>query len=165
MKLSFLFLSSLLYLLLPISGVAQTGKSASSVPVSRQATKSQPTTTQAPTVTPAATDMKPAEVIKPAEPANLTGTVVDETGKALAGVTVSLVGAPQESSITNSAGGFLLRSLLPSPVLRVSYAGYEQQEVATKGAAPMAIQLNKLPNYERQRKQREKAAEKAYRKP
>ncbi len=29
----------------------------------------------------------------------------------------------------------------------------------------MAIQLNKLPNYERQRKQQKKAAEKAYRKP
>ena len=154
MKLSFLFLSSLLYLLLPIRGVAQAGKSASNAPVSRQAT-----TTQLPTATPVATDSKPAE------PTNLTGTVVDEAGKAIAGVTVSLVGAPQESSITNSAGGFLLRSTLASPVLRVNYAGYEQQEVATKGSTPLAIQLNKLPNYERQRKKREKAAEKAYRKP
>ncbi|QIL76222.1 MULTISPECIES: hypothetical protein [Hymenobacter] len=59
----------------------------------------------------------------------------------------------------------MLRSTLASPVLRVNYAGYEQQEVATKGATPMAIQLNKLPNYERQRKQQKKAAEKAYRKP
>lgn len=154
MKLSFLFLSSLLYLLLPIRGIAQAGKSGSGAPVSRKET-----TTQIPVIAPATAD------IKPAEPTNLTGTVVDEAGKPLAGVTVSLVGVPAESSITNSAGGFLLRSALPSPVLRVSYAGYEQQEVATKGATPMAIQLNELPNYERQRKKREKAAEKAYRKP
>jgi hypothetical protein len=151
-KLSFLFLSSVLYLLFPVRVIAQTGKSTSGASVLR-------TEKTAPAATPIAADSKPAE------PTNLTGTVVDETGKPLAGVTVSLVGAPQESSITNSAGGFLLRSALPSPVLRVSYAGYEQQEVATKGATPMAIQLNKLPNYERQRKKREKAAEKAYRKP
>ena len=150
------FLTVWLCLLIPAMGMAQAAKTAnaSSLPSKNSNIPSQ-----------VAAPSPPAAVAPPVTDRLLTGTVVNEAGNPLAGVTVTLVQDPNQSSITNSAGGYILHSKTDSPVLRVSYAGYQELQVSAGGSEPLRVQLAALNNYERALKKRSKAADKAYRKP
>jgi hypothetical protein len=113
----------------------------------------------------------PAQVIKtdsvsaPAGPTVLTGTILGMRDQPLAGATVSIVTEPNKAGITNSAGGYMLRTMAESPVLRVSYAGYTAQELPITNSKPLVIRLEPIEKYEKDRKKRAKTAVKEYRKP
>ena len=145
-----------MYLLLPFSGVAQVAN------VAKPAKNSSPSVRDSAATTPAAPDTTAVAPVVTEQV--LTGTVVNETDKPVAGVTVTLVADPNQVSITNAAGGYIIHSKAEAPELRVSCAGYQELQVAA-GATPLVIKLVRLNNYERQLKKRSKAADKAYRKP
>jgi nucleoid-associated protein YgaU len=113
----------------------------------------------------------PAPVVEaaPVEVKDFKGTVVDELGEPLAGVVVSVVSAKNQFSAattttTNSEGEYLLRTTNASPVLQVSYAGYEDIRQQATYARPITFQLQAIDNYERRLKKKVKAAEKAWQK-
>ena len=152
-----------MYLLLPFSGVAQVANVAKPAKNSSPSVRdSAATTPAAPAATPAVPDTTAVAPVVTEQV--LTGTVVNETDKPVAGVTVTLVADPNQVSITNAAGGYIIHSKAEAPELRVSCAGYQELQVAA-GATPLVIKLVRLNNYERQLKKRSKAADKAYRKP
>lgn len=122
-------------------------------------------------VTPTAATPTPALLVEaaPLEVKDFRGTVVDELGEPLAGVVVSVVSAKNQFSAattttTNSEGEYLLRTTNASPVLLVSYAGYEDIQQQATYARPITFQLEAIDNYERQLKKKVKAAEKAWHK-
>lgn len=98
-------------------------------------------------------------------PRLLTGTVLGANDEPLAGASVGVVTEPYKAGVTNSAGGYVLRSLEQTPVLRVSYAGYKGAELTISSDEPVTIRLEPINKYARDLKKRAKAAEKDYRKP
>jgi hypothetical protein len=100
-----------------------------------------------------------------AGPRVLTGTILGVRDQPLAGATVSVVTEPNKAGITNSVGGYVLRSTAESPVLRVSYAGYKGVELPIVDSKPLVIRLEQIVKYEKDRKKRAKTAVKEYRKP
>lgn len=98
-------------------------------------------------------------------PRVLTGTILGVRDQPLAGATVSVVTEPNKAGITNSVGGYVLRSTVESPVLRVSYAGYQAVELPIINSKPLVIRLEQIDKYEKDRKKRAKTAVKEYRKP
>ena len=68
---------------------------------------------------------------KPQPRQQVTGTVVDTEGEALAGVTLRVKGTTQGTT-TDAKGRFTLQAK-PGAVLQVSYIGYERQEVTVSG--------------------------------
>ena len=68
---------------------------------------------------------------KPQPRQQVTGTVVDTEGEALAGVTLRVKGTTQGTT-TDAKGRFTLQAK-PGAVLQVSYIGYERQEVTVTG--------------------------------
>ncbi len=118
----------------------------------------------APVPTPSAAPIK--EDV-PLEVKNFKGTVIDELGEPLAGVVVSVVASKNQFSLattTNAEGEYLLQTTAASPVLLVSYAGYEDVQQQAMPARPITFQLQPIDGYERQLKKRVKAAEKAWQK-
>ncbi|UOG76721.1 carboxypeptidase-like regulatory domain-containing protein [Hymenobacter tibetensis] len=111
-----------------------------------------------------------AEAAEPAESAEakyFKGTVVDELGEPLAGVVVSVVTGKDHFSVTtttNAEGEYLLQTNVLSPLLLVSYAGYEEIQQRATYAKPLTFQLESIENYDRQLKKRVKSAEKAWHK-
>jgi hypothetical protein len=103
-------------------------------------------------------------VVAPPIVRELTGTVLSESGTPVAGATVVIVGEKSQSTSTNSAGAYVLHSASTSPVLHVSYAGYEDDEQTMRGAEPLTFNLVPIEGYKRQLKKQSKAANKAYRK-
>ncbi|WP_457080345.1 carboxypeptidase-like regulatory domain-containing protein [Hymenobacter sp. HD11105] len=101
----------------------------------------------------------------PAGPTILTGTILGVRDQPLAGATVSIATEPNKAGITNSAGGYMLRTMAESPVLRVSYAGYTALELPITNSKPLVIRLEPIEKYEKDRKKRAKTAVKEYRKP
>ncbi|WP_277227217.1 carboxypeptidase regulatory-like domain-containing protein [Hymenobacter sp. YC55] len=123
------------------------------------------------TAAPIVATPSPAPVVEgaPVEVKEFRGTVVDDLGEPLAGVVVSIVSAKNQFSAattttTNSEGEYLLRTTNASPVLLVSYAGYEDIQQQATYARPITFQLEAIDNYERQLKKKVKAAEKAWHK-
>lgn len=98
-------------------------------------------------------------------PRLFTGTVLGQDDEPLAGASVSVVTEPYDAGITNSVGNYVLRSKEASPVLHVSYAGYEPVELVLTSAEPQVIRLEAIDKYARKLKKRAKAAEKEYRRP
>jgi hypothetical protein len=94
----------------------------------------------------------------------LTGAVFNELGEPLAGATVTVVGEKNASIITNSIGGYVLRTNATPPVLRVTYAGYKELEQTVSATQPTSFTLEPVANYKRNLKKRSKAAVKAYKK-
>jgi hypothetical protein len=94
----------------------------------------------------------------------LTGSVFNELGEPLAGATVTVVGEKNASIITNSIGGFVLRTNAAPPVLRVTYAGYKELEQTVSATQPTSFTLEPVANYKRNLKKRSKAAAKSYKK-
>ncbi|SDN05563.1 TonB-dependent receptor [Siphonobacter aquaeclarae] len=73
--------------------------------------------------------------------APIRGTVVDERGKGLPGVSVRLKGT-QQGTVTDSAGEFTIQVSDKSAVLVFSYVGYASQEVTVGEQTFLNIKLN-----------------------
>ncbi|GAB2780836.1 hypothetical protein HNQ93_001304 [Hymenobacter luteus] len=92
----------------------------------------------------------------------LTGSVVDEWGKPLMGATVMVVGEKEHSVSTNSEGNYLLPTTAATPVIQVSFAGYQSAERVVRGPADLLFKLEPVQGYKRDLKKRSKAATKAW---
>ena len=116
-----------------------------------------------------ALDRTPTQVAEalPAEPVErvITGNVQSQSGKPLAGVTVSLRQDERQSSITNTAGMFILKTTHQAPVLHVSYAGYSELEVTPPVSGPLVVEMAAINKYSKQLKKQVKSARKAWEKP
>ena len=104
---------------------------------------------------------QPAEAPKPVKKM-LTGNVVDEWGNPLMGATVMVLGDQLHSVSTNSAGDYLLPATGAAPVVRVSFAGYQDAERVARGPADLLFKLEPIEDYKRNLKKRSKAATKAW---
>ncbi len=92
---------------------------------------------------------------------------MDDLGEPLAGVVVSVVVDKNQFSTvttTNSEGEYLIQTKVESPLLLVSYAGYQEIQQRATYAQPLTFQLESIDNYERQLKKRTKASQKAWNK-
>ncbi|WP_133273277.1 carboxypeptidase-like regulatory domain-containing protein [Hymenobacter radiodurans] len=94
-----------------------------------------------------------------------TGTVLGAWNDPLAGAIITVISDPKEGGITNSSGGYMIKSTSTSLSLRVTYAGYQDALVEVNDTSPLLVQMTPIDHYERQVKKNLKAAEKAYRKP
>lgn len=102
--------------------------------------------------------------VSPARPEKkiLAGNVVDEWGNALKGATVMVVGEQLHSVSTNSTGDYLLPVTAVAPLLRVSFAGYQDAERVARGPADLLFKLEPVAGYRKDLKKRTKAATKAW---
>lgn len=132
-----------------------------------------PAAAQEPTAAKPALAPKPdmiAEALPAAPPASparpekkiLAGNVVDEWGNALKGATVMVVGEQLHSVSTNSAGDYLLPVTATAPLLRVSFAGYQDAERVARGPADLLFKMEPVAGYRKDLKKRTKAAAKAW---
>lgn len=103
----------------------------------------------------------PVETAKPVKK-TLAGNVVDEWGNPLMGATVMVLGDQLHSVSTNSAGDYLLPATGAAPVVRVSFAGYQDAERVARGPADLLFKLEPIEDYKRNLKKRSKAATKAW---
>ena len=71
---------------------------------------------------------------------NVSGTVVDDKGEPLIGVSIAIKGT-NTGTITDMSGNFSLSDVSPSATLVVSYIGYTTKEVPVKGASVLSISL------------------------
>lgn len=94
----------------------------------------------------------------------LTGQVLNDDGKPVAGAVVSVASERNNEASTNSEGVYVLRSAALKPILRVNCAGYEESEQPGSYTTPAEFRLTAIPDYQRQLKKRGKAVERAYRK-
>ncbi|MFD2787587.1 carboxypeptidase regulatory-like domain-containing protein [Hymenobacter rubripertinctus] len=92
----------------------------------------------------------------------LAGNVVDEWGNPLRGATVMVLGDQLHSVSTNSTGDYLLPAPGAAPVIRVSFAGYQDAERIARGPADLLFKLDPVQDYKRDLKKRTKAAAKAW---
>lgn len=160
------FLFGMTSLLLSTAAVAQNSSNAVSkshtLPKSVVAMNAPVVSQPAATTLPATT-----EVAAPAEAKFFKGTVVDDLGEPLAGVVVSVITGKDHFSVTtttNADGEYLLQTNVVSPLLLVSYAGYEEIQQRATYAQPLTFQLESIENYDRRLKKRVKSAEKAWHK-
>lgn len=90
----------------------------------------------------------------------LTGYVLNEEGEPLAGATI--ISEKGEVITTNADGQFMIQSTAATPVLRASYAGYQELQLPINTLQPTTFRLDPIEDYERQLKKRSKAANKAW---
>ncbi|PJJ59711.1 carboxypeptidase-like regulatory domain-containing protein [Hymenobacter chitinivorans] len=116
---------------------AQVEKQAAPRPVpAAEATPEAPVTTEEePAATPAADSAAPA-----VEMATLTGRVLDENQKPLAGVVVFIKDAAAFAS-TDAKGEYRLEAPTGVHTLTFSYAGYEDQQLKASNFLPASVQL------------------------
>ncbi|MCA8829771.1 carboxypeptidase-like regulatory domain-containing protein [Hymenobacter pini] len=103
-----------------------------------------------------------AQSVSRTEKKVLAGNVVDEWGNPLKGATVMIVGDHLHSVSTNSAGDYLLPVGVATPVIRVSFAGYEDAERVARGPADLLFKLEPIKGYRKELKKRTKAATRAW---
>jgi TonB-linked SusC/RagA family outer membrane protein len=71
----------------------------------------------------------------------ITGTVTDESGEALIGVSVFVKGTPSIGASTNVNGAFSLSQVPPQSTLVFTYLGYITQEIAVNNRTVINVQL------------------------
>ncbi len=71
----------------------------------------------------------------------VTGTVKDNSGETMPGVSVRLKGNPSVAAATNIDGGFVISVPNLNSVLEVSFIGYETKEVALNGRKEVEVTL------------------------
>ena len=76
------------------------------------------------------------------ESLTVTGKVLDEAGKPLAGATVTVKGS-SKGTFTSGEGDFSLKNVKPASVLLVSFQGYETINVDVKGSDLLTISMKK----------------------
>lgn len=89
------------------------------------------------------------------------GTVLNEKGLPLAGVLVSVGPGKDQVTVTNAEGLYMLRSNMPTPLLQLRYAGYEDAELRLSNPQPVTFNLEPISDYKRQLRKQNKAAVKA----
>ncbi|RYU78237.1 carboxypeptidase-like regulatory domain-containing protein [Hymenobacter persicinus] len=102
-----------------------------------------PAVEEAPAAVPAAT----------AEPANVTlsGRILDEEGKPMAGATVMLKGSRKVTS-TDANGNYSLEVPAGDNTLSYGYGGYQDQEMRARGSQPVNVTLLPKEGSKRRRK-------------
>ena len=85
----------------------------------------------------------PEKFSKP--PVDISGTVTDAKGNALAGATVTVKGA-KNAIVTDQNGRFSLKGVADNAVLQISFSGFITEEVAAKNAKTITLreQVNQL---------------------
>jgi TonB-linked SusC/RagA family outer membrane protein len=76
-----------------------------------------------------------------AQNTSVTGTVTDESGEPLIGVSVLVKGMPTIGASTNINGAFSLSQVPPQSVLVFSYLGYVAQEIPVNNRTTINVQL------------------------
>ena len=76
-----------------------------------------------------------------AQNTTVTGTVTDEKGEPMIGVSIRLKSNPSVGAATNLDGKFMIVTPKPNEVLTVTFIGYEGQEITAKVSAPLSITL------------------------
>ncbi|MDF7811254.1 carboxypeptidase-like regulatory domain-containing protein [Hymenobacter sp. YC55] len=84
----------------------------------------------------------PATVVAPAAPTfyTLSGRILDENGRPLAGATVLLKGS-RKGTGTDASGNYSLEVPAGDNHLVYGYGGYQDQEVRTRGSQPVNVTL------------------------
>ena len=95
----------------------------------------------------------PAAPEAPAAPANVTlsGRILDENGRPLAGATV-LVKGSRKGTGTDANGNYSIEVPAGENALVYGYGGYQDQEVRTRGAQPVNVTLLPSENGKRRRR-------------
>ncbi len=85
----------------------------------------------------------PEKFSKP--PVDISGTVTDAKGNALAGATVTVKGG-KNAIVTDQSGRFSLKGVADNAVLQISFSGFITEEVAAKNAKIITLreQVNQL---------------------
>lgn len=96
----------------------------------------------APVAAPEAATEAPAAVATPAAPTSftLTGRILDENGRPLAGATVLLRGS-RKGTGTDANGNYSMEVPTGDNQLVYGYGGYQDQEVRTRGSQPVNVTL------------------------
>ena len=76
-----------------------------------------------------------------AQNTSVAGTVIDEKGEPMIGVSIRLKSNPSVGAATNLDGKFTISAPKPNEILTVSFIGYVAQEVTAKGTTPLTITL------------------------
>ena len=95
----------------------------------------------------------PAPVAEPARPSTMTvsGRILDEDGKPLAGATVLLKGSGKGTG-TDANGNYTMEVPTGDNVLSIGYGGYQDEEVHARGTQPVNVTLTPTPGAKRRRK-------------
>ncbi len=76
-----------------------------------------------------------------AQNTSVAGTVIDEKGEPMIGVSIRLKSNPSVGAATNLDGKFTISVPKPNEILTVTFIGYVAQEVTAKGTTPLTITL------------------------
>lgn len=87
----------------------------------------------------------PTEVLSVQQNSVVKGVVKDATGMPLIGASVQVKGTNNGVMVMNDDGSFVLKNVKPGATLRISYIGYESQEVKWEGGA-LDIVLQEIDN-------------------
>ena len=87
----------------------------------------------------------PTEVLSVQQNSVVKGVVKDATGMPLIGASVQVKGTNNGVMVMNDDGSFVLKNVKPGATLRISYIGYESQEVKWEGGA-LDIALKEIDN-------------------
>ncbi len=86
-------------------------------------------------------DFANAEKLPNVPPVTVTGKVLDENGKGLAGVTVSVKGSSKKAVLTDENGSFSILVETGNETLVFSYVGHAQQEMSLKGNTNLTVKM------------------------
>lgn len=138
---------------------AETPKTAAQVKAAA-ATKSAPlretpthTVAEAAVATPAEVEVEPVPAAEPAAPATVTisGRILNENGRPMAGATVLLKGSKKAVG-TDANGNYTLEVPAGDNTLVYGYGGYQDQEMRAHGSQPLNVTLLPDENAGRRRK-------------
>ena len=92
-------------------------------------------------------------VAEPAKPSTvtMTGRILDEDGKPLAGATVLLKGSGRGTG-TDANGNYSLEIPAGDNVLSIGYGGYRDEEIRTRDGKPVNMTLTPTPGVKRRKK-------------
>ena len=105
----------------------------------------------------AAVAAAPAEVVAPivepvrASNVTMTGRILDENGKPLAGATVLLKGSGKGTG-TDANGNFTLEAPAGDNTLQFGYGGYQDEEMHVRSGQPLNVTLTPNPGAKHRRK-------------
>lgn len=109
----------------------------------------------APAATPAVPveTVAPTQVVEPvrASSVTMTGRILDENGKPLAGATVLLKGSGKGTG-TDANGNFTLEAPAGDNTLQFGYGGYQDEELRVRNGQPLNVTLTPTPGSKRRRK-------------
>ena len=84
---------------------------------------------------------KTAENAPPPPPVqDITGTILDDKGNAIAGATIAVKGTRQ-NAVSRTDGGFSFKGLREDAVLVISFTGYQTKEIAIRGKHELTVKL------------------------